>query len=163
MSCAAVVSPASAGAVPFDAWTTDRAERFEAAAQRMLPAADAVPQRLHQAMRYAVLDGGKRVRPLLVYAGGGVTGEGNGVGRAELVGQFLLNPRTTQLGGYAGGGLAGVFANGADNGYLVLMVGIESRPGGRGGWFVEAGVGGGARFAAGYRWRKLPPGWRVQR
>lgn len=98
-----------------------------------------------------------------LYAGGGVTGEGNGVGRAELVGQFLLNPRTLHLGVYAGGGLAGVFANGADNGYLVLMVGIESRPGGRGGWFVEAGVGGGARFAAGYRWRKLPPGWRVQR
>lgn len=107
------------------------------------------------------------VRPSLrtrvgLYAGGGVTGDGNGVGRAELVGQFLLNPRTTQLGVYAGGGLAGVFASGADNGYLVLMVGVESRPGGRGGWFVEAGVGGGARFAAGYRWRKLPPGWRAR-
>lgn len=35
-----------------------------------LPAADETPRRLHQAMRYAVLDGGKRVRPLLVYATG---------------------------------------------------------------------------------------------
>ncbi|MEZ4411659.1 MAG: hypothetical protein R2910_01570 [Gemmatimonadales bacterium] len=108
------------------------------------------------------------VRPSLrtrigLYAGGGVTGDGDGVGRAELLGQFLLNPRSMHLGVYAGGGLAGVFASGADNGYLVVMVGVESRPGGRGGWFVEAGVGGGARLAAGYRWRKLPPGWRAQR
>ena len=35
-----------------------------------LPAADVVPARLHAAMRYAVLDGGKRVRPLLVHAAG---------------------------------------------------------------------------------------------
>lgn len=98
-----------------------------------------------------------------LYAGGGVTSDGNGVGRAELLGQFLLNPRSAQVGVYAGGGLAGVFASGADNGYLVLMVGLEARPGGAGGWFVEAGVGGGARFAAGYRWRRLPPGWRVTR
>lgn len=35
-----------------------------------LPAADLAPQRLHQAMRYAVLDGGKRVRPFLTYAAG---------------------------------------------------------------------------------------------
>ena len=46
---------------------------------------------------------------------------------------------------------------------LVLLVGIESRPGGQGGWFVEAGIGGGARLAAGYRWRRLPPGWRATR
>ncbi len=35
-----------------------------------LPAADCVPTRLHEAMRYAVFNGGKRVRPLLVYATG---------------------------------------------------------------------------------------------
>ncbi|WP_395405774.1 polyprenyl synthetase family protein [Pseudoduganella sp. UC29_106] len=35
-----------------------------------LPAADAIPAKLHDAMRYAVLDGGKRVRPLLVHAAG---------------------------------------------------------------------------------------------
>jgi hypothetical protein len=108
------------------------------------------------------------IRPSLrtrigLYAGGGVTGDGDGVGRAELLGQFLLNPRSAHFGLYAGGGLAGVFTSGADNGYLVLMVGVESQPGGRGGWFVEGGVGGGARIAAGYRWRKLPTGWRVTR
>ncbi len=37
---------------------------------RWLPAEAIAPQRLHQAMRYAVLNGGKRVRPYLVYAAG---------------------------------------------------------------------------------------------
>lgn len=41
-------------------------DRLEAA----LPRADTRPERLHHAMRYAVLNGGKRVRPLLVYAAG---------------------------------------------------------------------------------------------
>ena len=35
-----------------------------------LPAAAAAPDKLHAAMRYALLGGGKRVRPLLVYAAG---------------------------------------------------------------------------------------------
>jgi len=35
-----------------------------------LPLASTSPQRLHDAMRYAVLNGGKRIRPLLVYAAG---------------------------------------------------------------------------------------------
>ncbi len=35
-----------------------------------LPLASRSPERLHDAMRYAVLNGGKRVRPLLVYATG---------------------------------------------------------------------------------------------
>jgi len=39
-----------------------------------LPAEDVVPAKLHAAMRYAVLDGGKRVRPLLVHAAGALSG-----------------------------------------------------------------------------------------
>jgi len=35
-----------------------------------LPIAESLPARLHEAMRYAVFNGGKRVRPLLVYASG---------------------------------------------------------------------------------------------
>ncbi len=38
--------------------------------QRVLPAPEIAPQRLHQAMRYAVLGAGKRVRPLLAFAAG---------------------------------------------------------------------------------------------
>ena len=90
MSCAAVVSPASTGAVPFDVWAREMADRVELAAQRMLPAADKIPRRLHEAMRYAVLDGGKRVRPLLVYAGGAVTGaEDEALDRAALAVEYV--------------------------------------------------------------------------
>lgn len=51
-----------------------RQARIESALDRVLPAADIAPQRLHEAMRYAVLGGGKRIRPLLAYAGGEATG-----------------------------------------------------------------------------------------
>ncbi len=44
--------------------------RMENALQRLLPAPEIVPERLHRAMRYAVLGGGKRVRPLLAFAAG---------------------------------------------------------------------------------------------
>ncbi|NEX15216.1 MAG: (2E,6E)-farnesyl diphosphate synthase [Halochromatium sp.] len=43
--------------------------RVERTLERALPAAEQPPTRLHQAMRYAVLGGGKRVRPTLAYAG----------------------------------------------------------------------------------------------
>ena len=45
---------------------------MESVLARTLPAATIAPQRLHQAMRYAVLGGGKRVRPLLAFAAGEV-------------------------------------------------------------------------------------------
>lgn len=48
----------------------DYRARVEAALQAWLPGADIEPRALHEAMRYAVLGGGKRIRPLLVYAGG---------------------------------------------------------------------------------------------
>jgi len=48
--------------------------RVETALERSLPPRDQVPQRLHEAMRYAVLGGGKRVRPLLAFAAGAATG-----------------------------------------------------------------------------------------
>jgi farnesyl diphosphate synthase len=44
--------------------------RVETALDRQLPPADLTPGRLHEAMRYAVLGGGKRVRPVLVYGAG---------------------------------------------------------------------------------------------
>jgi len=44
--------------------------RVERALDRVLPPGGETPQRLHEAMRYAVLGGGKRVRPLLVFAAG---------------------------------------------------------------------------------------------
>jgi len=43
-------------------------ERIEAALEHWLPPASIQPARLHEAMRYACLGGGKRIRPILVYA-----------------------------------------------------------------------------------------------
>jgi farnesyl diphosphate synthase len=42
--------------------------RMEAALEARLPPANAVPTRLHEAMRYSVLGGGKRIRPALLFA-----------------------------------------------------------------------------------------------
>lgn len=42
--------------------------RMERALAARLPSADLLPQRLHAAMRYSVLGGGKRVRPALLFA-----------------------------------------------------------------------------------------------
>lgn len=50
------------------------AQRVEQALDRRLPAPDAEPVKLHAAMRYATLGGGKRVRGALVYAAGEALG-----------------------------------------------------------------------------------------
>jgi farnesyl diphosphate synthase len=60
--------------MPFAAWTTAVQAEVEDALSDFLPAAHLVPTRLHEAMRYTVLGGGKRVRPLLVYASGALFG-----------------------------------------------------------------------------------------
>jgi len=54
----------------FQAWAAAGQERIETFLQQELPQPGIAPQRLHAAMRYAVLGGGKRVRPLLAYAAG---------------------------------------------------------------------------------------------
>ncbi len=51
-------------------WCGERQRRIEDVLVRLLPGADQVPTALCRAMRYAVLDGGKRMRPLLAYAAG---------------------------------------------------------------------------------------------
>ena len=43
-------------------------QRIEATLERWLPPEQVPPSRLHQAMRYAILGGGKRIRPTLAYA-----------------------------------------------------------------------------------------------
>lgn len=55
-------------------WTRNVQARMEARMAEILPQPNLVPERLHQAMRYAVLGGGKRVRPLLSHAAGELTG-----------------------------------------------------------------------------------------
>lgn len=50
----------------------DYQARLEAALERWLPAANHPPTRLHEAMRYSCFNGGKRLRPVLIYATGEV-------------------------------------------------------------------------------------------
>jgi hypothetical protein len=105
---------------------------------------------------YAALRTSLRTRVSLA-AGAGASG-GEATWRGELLAHFLLNPdRQRGAGVYGAGGLA-VVGGPVDEGYLVFTLGLEARPGGRSGWFVEGGVGGGARLAVGYRWRKRPAG-----
>ncbi|MDQ2917698.1 MAG: polyprenyl synthetase family protein [Pseudomonadota bacterium] len=57
----------------FAVWARERRARIEDVLERVLPASDAPAARLAAAMRYATLGGGKRVRPLLVYAASELT------------------------------------------------------------------------------------------
>jgi hypothetical protein len=75
-----------------------------------------------------------------------------------MLAHFLFNPEKQRgTGFYLAGGVAA--AGGSTTmGYLVLALGLEARPAAAAGWVLEAGVGGGARFGFGYRWRHHAPG-----
>jgi hypothetical protein len=78
--------------------------------------------------------------------------------RGELLAHFLLTPVARRgIGFYGAGGIAAV-AGPEEEGYLVLALGMETSPGAPSGWFAEAGVGGGARLAVGFRrrWSSRP-------
>jgi farnesyl diphosphate synthase len=62
----------------FRAWMQDVLAQTEDALGRFLPAATSAPAKLHEAMRYTTLGGGKRVRPLLAYAAGALFGAADG-------------------------------------------------------------------------------------
>jgi hypothetical protein len=74
--------------------------------------------------------------------------------RGESTAQFMLNPASRKRGFYAGGGIAGL-TGAVDEAYLLLVLGVESQPGGTSGWALEVGIGGGVRVLVGYRWRTL--------
>jgi len=57
----------------FATWSREVAGRMETVIADLLPSIRAAPARLHDAMRYASLGGGKRVRPMLVFGAGLVT------------------------------------------------------------------------------------------
>jgi farnesyl diphosphate synthase len=74
----------------FRAWMQDVQAQTEDALGRFLPPADAVPTKLHEAMRYTTLGGGKRVRPLLAYAAGELFGAGaDAVARAACAVEMI--------------------------------------------------------------------------
>jgi hypothetical protein len=96
---------------------------------------------------------GGQGRLALLVVGGSL--DGRAAVRAEATAQYLLNPGTrTGVTLYAAAGTAFVGASrirGA--GYLTVFLGLEQGAARRWGWFAEAGVGGGARLAAGVRCR----------
>lgn len=61
-------------AAVFGDWMHGVQAQFEESLGAFLPPAASVPHKLHEAMRYTTLGGGKRVRPLLVFAAGELTG-----------------------------------------------------------------------------------------
>jgi farnesyl diphosphate synthase len=64
------MTPASS----FDDWMKSVQAHIEEALGAFLPSETSVPRKLHEAMRYTALGGGKRVRPLLVFAAGALSG-----------------------------------------------------------------------------------------
>ncbi len=54
----------------FQEWLSAHSMRTESALEALLDSDQTTPNRLHEAMRYAAQGGGKRIRPLLVYAAG---------------------------------------------------------------------------------------------
>ena len=72
----------------FDTWTKSELERVEQALERWVPTS--APAGLGQAMRYGVLDGGKRLRPLLVLAAAqAVHGEAEAALRAAVAVELI--------------------------------------------------------------------------
>lgn len=64
-------------ALSFEDWVRAHGQRTELALENLLDAANTNPARLHEAMRYAAQGGGKRIRPLLVYAAGALSDDTN--------------------------------------------------------------------------------------
>ena len=60
----------------FQEWSRAVAGEMERTLEAVLPTAASEPRRLHDAMRYATLGGGKRVRPMLAHGAGLVSGAG---------------------------------------------------------------------------------------
>lgn len=96
---------------------------------------------------------GGRLRVQLTLVPGVV--DDRAAGRGELVVHFLLQPgRRSGVGVYGLGGVAAEVGP-RDVGRVVLGLGLEGAPGGGSGWWLEGGIGGGARVGAGWRWRWL--------
>lgn len=68
----------------FQEWLKTHSERVESALDRLLDSSQTTPHRLHEAMRYAAQGGGKRIRPLLVYAAGAL-GDESSRGKTEML------------------------------------------------------------------------------
>jgi len=103
----------------------------------------------------AALRVGRGLRLAATVSAGALT-SGGAAGRGEaLLAYHVSPPRRGGVGVYVGAGVAGEVQGGDVRGLIVALIGVEARPWSGGGWFLEAGVGGGVRLAAGYRLIRL--------
>lgn len=98
-----------------------------------------------------ILGLGRRDR-IAGFAGIGWEDHGHGAGRVEATWQVVLQPDARRVAAYLGAGVAHRWGR-DDQNVVVLLAGLEGRPGARTGWTAEIGVGGGLRVSAGVRWR----------
>lgn len=98
----------------------------------------------------------------IAFAAAGGAAAGHPAGRAQLTLQFLVTPTSRRgVGLYAGIGAALTVRRSAPGaGLVALLLGLESAPGRASrNWYVETGLGGGIRVAAGWRVRWFPRWW----
>lgn len=89
----------------------------------------------------------------------GIAEGSRAAGRGEIMWHFLLDPvKRSGLAIYGGAGLAvSLIEGGNARPYAQAVLGAETTPAGRTGWFFEAGFGGGVRGAFGMRIRSRRP------
>lgn len=92
-------------------------------------------------------------RAMLTLAGGSVAGAA--AVRVRATAQFLVRPRARSgMNPYAGLGIAWAGEDDAHGAaFLAVVAGVEAAPAVPRGWYLEIGLEGGIRLAAGLRWR----------
>jgi len=102
---------------------------------------------------------GGQVRAALAAAAG--TRDGAAAMRVDATAQFVVTPSARTGVTWSGGlGLAYAGARHARGAaWVTAQLGAEAAAGRQRAWFVEAGLGGGLRLAAGWRWRRFPSWW----
>ena len=59
-------------------YLADRQTRINSILNKILPSSETEPKKLHEAIRYSILNGGKRLRPIILYATGEIFGAAAG-------------------------------------------------------------------------------------
>lgn len=102
---------------------------------------------------------GGQLRAALAAAGG--TRDGEAAVRIDATAQFVVTP-VARTGVSLSGGLGLAYAGARQErgaAWVTAQLGAEAAAGRRRAWFVELGLGGGVRIAAGWRWRRFPSWW----
>jgi hypothetical protein len=87
--------------------------------------------------------------------------DGQAAVRLDATAQFVVTP-SARTGVTLSGGLGLAYAGARHTrgaAWATVQLGAETAAGRRRGWFLEVGLGGGLRVAAGWRWRSFPSWW----